>query len=598
MLTLPVIQSRSRIQQPTVMRSVETPPVTPMDLGLPAKFAEWRADQWDGIERILNTPKRFVVICAPTGAGKTGISLGAAVLSGGRTVMLTATKGLQDQVSEEAKNLVSDIRGLANYLCPITESLGIPRDTTVADAPCQCGYGCGLRRAGCGYYDAYKLAQQAEITVTNYACWLYDGAKDSGERGDLQYGIPPVGSSVEDVEKQRVRQRVRMLIADEAHDIEGQLCMFLGVDFSRHECLTMKLDWPDSGLTVDDWREWAGQWLDKVTIRTSAAEQKLKSSGGRSWSKDLKKLRDLKRKLDRLSGMQADDGWIMNEVDVQGKSMAGVRFDPLSPARYAEGALWRGIEKIVLVSATVRPKTAELLGIDRNDLEFVEYDSSFDPKRRPVIYVPSIRMTYHTEQDDDKMSKWLGKLDFVIRPRLDRKGIVHAVSYKRAKFIKDNSEFGRHMLIHSSYDRAKIVEQFKRAEPPCVLVSPSVGTGYDFAGDLCRWQVIAKLPFASVQDKVIKARQDADKEYGMYLTAQELVQTCGRPVRSQSDWAESLILDGNFEWYFWKARKHLPLWFQDAVVWADNGVPEPLNFDEPCVWCAEVHDGGPEHCEK
>jgi Rad3-related DNA helicase len=561
------------------MRLVEPPPVTPMDLGLPAKFAEWRADQWSAVEKIVNTPKRFIVICAATGFGKSITYMAASILGGGRSVVLTATKGLQDQLQSECGSLSSDIRGLANYLCPITESLGIPRDTTVADAPCQCGYGCGLRRAGCGYYDAYKLAQQAEITVTNYACWLYDGAKDSGERGDLQYGIPPVGSSVEDVEKQRVRQRVRMLIADEAHDIEGQLCMFLGVDFSRHECLTMKLDWPDSGLTVDDWREWAGQWLDKVTTRLSGTEQKLKSSGGRSWSKDLKKLRDLKRKLDRLSGMQADDGWIMNEVDVQGKSMAGVRFDPLSPARYAEGALWRGIEKIVLVSATVRPKTAELLGIDRDDLEFVEYDSSFDPKRRPVIHVPTnTRMTYHVEQDDDAMRWWLSKFDALVEDRLDRKGIVHCVSFKRAKFIYDNSRCSRHMMIHNNRDRAQVIEAFKRSDAPRILLSPSVSTGYDFPMEQCEYQIIVKIPFQSVQDKVIKARQEKDKQYGMYLAAQTLVQMTGRGMRSEKDQCETLILDDSFLWFFWRARVYFPAWFQEAVTFADNSPRPPATL--------------------
>src|SRR6202044_2473334 len=128
-----------------------------------------------------------------------------------------------------------------------------------------------------------------------------------------------------------------------------------------------------------------------------------------------------------------------------GRSMTRVRFDPLSPARYAEEVLWRQVPKIVLVSATVRLKTAELLGIPNDQLEFCEYDSSFDPKRRPTIFVPTVRMDYRTEQDDQAMKWMLSKVDALIGARLDRKGIVHAVSYTRSRFVVDNSQHRHYM---------------------------------------------------------------------------------------------------------------------------------------------------------
>ena len=102
-LNLPVIITRPR-PHPRRLTTADPPPVSPTDLGLPAKFTAWRRDQWDGIDRIISSTKRFVVICAPTGSGKTGIGLGAAALSGERTVILTATKGLQDQVAVEAES--------------------------------------------------------------------------------------------------------------------------------------------------------------------------------------------------------------------------------------------------------------------------------------------------------------------------------------------------------------------------------------------------------------------------------------------------------------------------------------------------------------
>jgi Rad3-related DNA helicase len=254
-----------------------------------------------------------------------------------------------------------------------------------------------------------------------------------------------------------------------------------------------------------------------------------------------------------------------------------VSLAPRLPANYAEAVLWRGVEKIVLMSATVRPKTAELLGIKPEEMSFTEYPSTFDPKRRPVIHVPSVMMNYRTEQDDNKMLWWLRRLDAVIAARLDRKGVIHGVSYKRSQFIRNNSEFGHLMLTHNAHDRAKVVEQFRNAPAPCILVSPSVDTGYDFGGDVCRYTIIAKIPFASVQDKLVKARQELDPEYGLFLAAQTIVQATGRAVRAESDWSEAFVLDDNFYWFYRKARKFLPQWWCDAVRQVDT-VPPPLDL--------------------
>ena len=568
------LQIPVRISSPLSSRRNHLPaPLSPVDLGLPDQFREWRPEQWHAIETIVDSPKRFVAICAPTGAGKSLLSFGAAMLSGKRTAFLTATKPLQDQIQRDFSSISTDIRGMANYPCVAWRELEVPESTNVSEAPCQCGYKCPWRTNGCTYFDLYRQAQAADILVTNYQCWMYDDAK--GKEG---FHIDPVvyaAGEPDDPNDHRIP--VRMLICDEFHAAHDQLSKFLGVDLSRRECLGMRLDWPDSGQSWEDWRDWASAWLSPVNDRIEDAERKLKLSrngGGRSWSKELRHLRDIKRKLQKLAGMKAEDEWILNEEGAEGRSMQSVRFDPLSPARYAESALWRGVEKVVLVSATVRPKTAELLGIRSEELEFVEYDSSFDKRRRPVIYVPTVRMSYRTEGDDLLMREWLRLLDRLIEARLEWKGIIHSVSYKRAKFILDNSRWAGHMLTHNSRDREQKIAAFRAADPPCVLVSPSVDTGFDFPQDSARWQVIAKIPFASVQDKVIKVRQERDKEYGLYLAAQTLVQATGRIVRGESDWGESLILDGQAEWFVGKVRKFLPRWWLEAYRWAEDGLPE------------------------
>lgn len=581
-----------------------TAPLSPCDFGLPDKFTSWRPSQWNAVERIIHSEKRFSIICAATGFGKSLALMGAAVLSGRRTVVLTATKGLQDQISSDFESLAVDIRGQNNYLCPIAAELGVPPSTNVSEAPCQCGYGCSRRRHGpCEYFDRYREAQVKDLVVTNYQCWMFDEKKEAEA-----IHVHPMIYELNEGDPRDRRTPVRMLVLDEAHDAPEQLSKFVGVDLSRREVLSLHLEWPDSGLTLDDWRDWALATDQQVLARIAQHESKIRGSGGAKWSKEFKHLREMSRKLGKLAGMRVEDDWIMDEQEVEGRSMKSVRFDPLSPGRYAESALWRGVERVVLVSATVRPKTAELLGIPPDELEFVEYGSTFSPSRRPTITVPSIQMNYRNEQDDDLMMQWLRVLDRVIEDRLDRKGIIHAVSYKRARFIIDNSRHRSAMMVHHSHNRDQVVREFRDADPPAILVSPSVDTGYDFPGDICRYQVIAKIPFASVRDRIIKARQDRDKDYGLYLAAQTLVQMTGRAVRSESDWAETLILDDQAFWFVSKVRKFLPQWWTEAYR-REDGVPKPLWFPEvmveqhpltprveTCNWCGERHEAGPENC--
>lgn len=570
----------------------------PREFGLPAQYSEWRVNQYDAVERILTSTRRFVVICAPTGYGKSLVVAATAIMSGQRTAVLTMTKGLQDQYQRELSEVFADIRGLANYTCPVAQELGVRADTTVADAPCQCGYTCMLKQSGgCTYYDTYRQAQAADALCANYQCWMYDGRKDSGQAGDLLSGG-------ED------GRRVGILFCDEAHDAASAISMFVGEDLSRRECLELHMPWPDSGMTVEQWQKWAKEQLGRdvededeygrvtaatgIIGRLKEAERNARRSTA-GWTTQVRLLRNMKRKLERVAAMKAEDEWIVSESrgdeggtgggsgNGNGSSSGsiGVRFDPLNPARYAESALFRGVEKIVLVSATVRPKTAQMLGISPGDMEFIEYPSTFPVARRPVIHVASVALNYRTEQNDELMMEWLRVIDEIIGARvaLGRKGLVHAVSYRRAEFLLHNSEHSWCMMTHNAKDRARVIAEFRECDGPRVLVSPSIDTGYDFAHDQARFQILAKIPFASVRDPVVKARQARDPDHNLYEVAQTIVQACGRIVRAESDWGETLVVDDALAWSFprMRAKGYLPRWFLDAFRSVEKA-PEPLQL--------------------
>lgn len=542
--------------------------LSPADYGLPDTFTHWRDDQLEAVEQVYQSPARFNVLCAPTGFGKSLAYMAAARLLGLRTVVLTATKGLQDQLEKDyglgavdgnMDRASYDLRGKNNFSCPAWRELDLPERTLASEAPCNFGYRCKLKAGGCTYFDRYRQAQRAAVVVTNYQCWLHDTKKRKAREGDL-------GAA----------QAVDLLVLDEAHQAPEELAGFLEVELSHRECWKASVEWPvteGQEYPLADWVRWAQYWADRIAHQLEIYEVTLREGGRLSASefREVAKLKKLLEKLQRVAGITQGEQWVA-EVNEEAETC---KFSPLWPARYAEDNLFRGVGKIVLMSATVRPKTLDLLGVPDGQQEdgehagnpqrqFVEYASGFPAGMRPIVHVRSVQCRYNMSEDD--LAIWGNKIDYVLTGRPDRKGIVHTVSYQRAKWLMEHTRHRGRMLTHGRADKAEVVKQF-RALPPesgAVLVSPSLDTGYDFPGDQARYQVIAKLPFPDLRSAVLRQRMEVDPEYRNYLTAQDLVQISGRINRSEDDWGETLIMDDNVTWFTKQAREYLPDWWRQA----------------------------------
>jgi ATP-dependent DNA helicase DinG len=158
---------------------------------------------------------------------------------------------------------------------------------------------------------------------------------------------------------------------------------------------------------------------------------------------------------------------------------------------------------------------------------------------------------------------------------LNRKGIIHTVSYQRAKDLMTASEHKSWMMVHDTYNLKDTIQQFKQSTGPWILVSPSIVTGYDFKATSARYQIIGKIPFPDMRGVFMSTRKDLDPTTG-YLAMMKLIQACGRIVRGPSDWGETFIVDDHFLWFV-KTCKALgaPRWFLNAIVEFES-LPDPL----------------------
>jgi Rad3-related DNA helicase len=183
-----------------------------------------------------------------------------------------------------------------------------------------------------------------------------------------------------------------------------------------------------------------------------------------------------------------------------------------------------------------------------------------------------VALTYRSS--DAVLKLWLARIDNIIRRRLDRKGIIHCVSYARRDLIIRNSRYKDLMLTHDSGEQAVAVEKFKSADPPRIFLSPSATTGLDFPYDQCEYSIVAKVPFPDQRSKILKARAKGDPEYAMYLTMLDVVQASGRGMRAVDDSHETFIVDDQWGWFHKKFRRFAPAWFLESCRRTES-IPNP-----------------------
>ena len=504
----------------------------PYDLSLPPRFSKWRPGQLPAIHRTANSTQRFVVGCMGTGAGKSVFGIAVANLFGGRTCIITSTKMLADQYMTDFSSCgMVDIRGNHNYRCPMG------KDTTCAD-----GRLMGCKSPSCPRSAAMAEAKASRLIVTNYPCYLHSYVNGEG-LGEFD-----------------------MLILDEAHSIVDELCSFLEIEFSpgRFEYVYhhLQLDACPKTLMPGEWRVWAS----KKAPDAKAYLDELKKFGG-----TLMQIREVDRLYGELVKItQVGDDWIIDSGDKAGYWT--YKFSPLWPTAHAEQLLFRKVPKIIPLSATIVPKTTNLLNIPAADCLFLDQVSGFNPDRAPVYLFGADKIDYRSSPAT--LAEQAGRMDMLISRRLDRKGLIHTISYDRQKQISSQSQFSGYMYCPSGYELARQVADFRAAPPPCILASPALTTGYDFAFRQAEYQFLLKLMFVDGRSAIMQARAKSDPDYLPYLTAQNFQQTCGRIMRDPDDQGETVVLDSHANWFVKKHRSLFTAEFLRRVRYS-NGPPIP-----------------------
>ncbi|MCA9270935.1 MAG: hypothetical protein KDA41_20785 [Planctomycetales bacterium] len=428
------------------------------------------------------------------------------------------------------------VKGAGNYLCDQDSQPGLK--VWADGGSCRAGADCPLKAGGCRYYDTLRAAKGARIVVANYAAWL------------------AFGKTIVRTGKEEPLGRFDQIVCDEAHTLVGLLSDLLTVEFPRDKATAFGLDLDASGSTPAEWQAWAKE-------REKEFKPKL------AQLREGQPLRDGREIVDGLGVLaaSANETWAVDRGD------KAWRFGPTKIPKWAvEKYLLRDTPAAVLVSATIAPATLDLAGFEPGDWTFRSYPSSFAVERRLVTGLPSVRVNQRTT-DSALLRGWLPVIDSLLDRRLDRKGIIHGVSYKRAQWIAQHSRHASIFITHGPGRAAAAINRFRAATPPAVLLSPAVTTGADFPGRECEFQLIVKLPWPYLGDDLFRARLKKAPRLGDYLAAQDLVQAAGRGVRHERDQCETFVVDdAAIEWVN-RNVDLLPMFFIEA--WRQRTFPPP-----------------------
>jgi Rad3-related DNA helicase len=502
----------------------------PAVLGLPAKFTTWRKNQAEAVHKAVHNDRRVMISICPTGFGKSLMYVAASRLLGGKTIILTSTKGLQSQLMRDFEEIgMVDMRGKNAYRCALSDNT-----LSCEEGPCTLGFSCAYKRTtGCQYYAALARAQKSNLVVTNYAFWFHSNAYSDG-----------IGSP-------------NLLVCDEGHDAPEAVASFLTVEFNRRDDDLMQIlpSFPDK-LTIEEWKRWAVTNYDNMSEEVADLVEQGQEGGAKHFKRLIRMRRTLQQ-LKQLAIMDVDN-WVCNPTATT------IEFAPIQVRDRCQQLLFEKSRHAILTSASICQKTGEMLGLSSEDCLLDEYPHTFPVENRLVVHVQGARMNAKSSGED--LKEWLKTIDRIIEGRLDRKGIIHTTSYMRRDFVMAHSKYAHLMMSHQRKDVVEMVRKFKNSEPPRVFVSPAVTTGWDFPMDECEYNIIGKVPFPDTRNVITRARSEADLDYAPYIAMQQLVQSCGRGNRSEDDQCENFIIDDNITWFLRQYRKFAPKWFMESLT--------------------------------
>lgn len=484
--------------------------------------------------------RRYVILESPVGSGKSAIAMTVAKYFGSSHI-LTPRKSLQDQYFGDFQHMAVMMKGRSSYPCvwwDNSEYDEIMNFINRGESPPVgiTGTHCGEGKCANGNKAAYERCTQRQACP--YAAAMYKAVSN-------RHVVHNVHSFIFQAYMNDKFDKRPLMIIDEAHRLRQLLPEFLSRTIFVRGVARDTQDIPSDSADLSTWCEWMLKEEFMPKYRQS----------------------DQQEYRDQVSSLMATN---MGAFVVQRSYLdSGCRFTfkPLHSEWAGENLLYSFGDRVLLMSGTIFSKAAfcREIGIREDEAEFIQVDSSFPLKMRPVLakreyFAP----TSHKTKDLDTI---LNRINLILTRMPDKKGLIHVPSYAMMDEIVEGMGFNSRLMSHTSSNFQETLTEFFETPEPRVLISPTCTEGVDFKGDRARFQIIVRVPYPNAGDKWVEARMK--ENYG-WFNMEALItfgQMLGRVNRSETDFGVSILLDDRFPEFLRKNAGLIPKWQYDAIRW-------------------------------
>lgn len=485
-----------------------------------------------------------IILEAGTGIGKSAIATTLANMYED-SYILTMTKQLQEQYLDDFGDMLVEIKGKGNYKCNYKGTCDFCIKSEYNIAKC----------SDCDYLIAFRKAKKSKNVITNY---------------DFMYRVG--------VDNQMLDPR-QLLILDEAHNLERKMLML-----SSHE---LNREYISTKFGIDIFEElMKGEksyyhiknnsvyWIEVCKKLMKACGENIEKIGGTG--KDVQvTLDEFESNPSKYSNVDYVEKQILESdlkefnsirlglesgdliIDVpelklikDNKMDIFAEFKPYSVSDATQNLLSFGETRIFLTGTLGdMKKFCKWNNINPDNTYYIYEKSPFEVSNRP-IYIDFVGNMSGSRRN---VPNWKNKRAILkIKELIDRypnqKGVIHTSSNEQAFWIMDNLKEYK-LLFVGGESRNEVLKEFNERNDGVILIGASIKDGVDLKGDLCRFQIIFKVPYPQLNEQV-KFRKSLDPSWYYYQAVMAIMQAYGRGIRDKEDYCDMYIIDSNFKRLF------------------------------------------------
>ncbi len=503
---------------------------------------------------------KYIILEAGTGIGKSAIATTLANMYED-SYILTMTKQLQEQYLDDFGDMLVEIKGRGNYKCNYKGN---------CDFCIKAEY--NLRKCSdCEYNQAFKKAVEAKNVITNYDYLYYAGVAN------------PLLDSRE------------LLILDEAHNLERKMLMLSSSELNREYISTKfgidifePLMYGTKSINElkrnpDYWIELCDDLIKECKKRIKKIEgdadksvqvtlDEFESNPSKYSNFDYIEKQNLEQDMKSFASISLGLSYKELIIDLPDKNSIlnnamdiSAEFKPYSVLDDTQNLLKLGNICIFLTGTLgSKDKFCEWNNINPDETYYIYEKSPFDVAKRP-IYVDFVgRMSgFRRGIPKWKNKRAINKIKEILDMHKNEKGVIHTSSNEQAFWIIDQLR-GYNLMFVGGEDRNRTLKEFAESKENIILIGASIKDGVDFKGDLCRFQIVFKVPYPQLNEQV-KYRRDLDPKWFYYQTVMALMQAYGRGIRDSDDYCVMYIIDSSFKQLFDYNRGFFNEYFAEAI---------------------------------